>query len=123
MNAAMIITIFISCMGLFGLAMYTAQTREREIGIRKVVGASVIDITTMLSMDFGKLVVLATVIAAPVSWLIMNKWLEDFVYRVNVSVWIFIAAMIIALVIAMLTVSYQAIKAGLANPVKNLRIE
>ena len=123
MNAAMIITIFISCMGLFGLAMYTAQTREREIGIRKVVGASVIDITTMLSMDFGKLVVLATVIATPVSWLIMNKWLEDFVYRVNVSVWIFIAAMIIALVIAMLTVSYQAIKAGLANPVKNLRIE
>jgi len=123
MNAAMIITIFISCMGLFGLAMYTAQTREREIGIRKVVGASVIDITTMLSMDFGKLVVLATIIAAPVSWLIMNKWLEDFAYRVNVSVWIFIAAMIIALVIAMLTVSYQAIKAGLANPVKNLRIE
>jgi len=123
MNAAMIVTIFISCMGLFGLAMYTAQIRKREIGIRKVVGASVMDITTMLSRDFGKLVLLATLIATPVAWLIMNRWLEDFAYRVNVSVWVFIAAMIIAMVIAMLTVGYQSVKAAIANPVKNLRTE
>lgn len=123
MNAAMIVTIFISCMGLFGLAMYTAQTRKREIGIRKVVGASVADITAMLTKEFGKLVVLATVIATPVAWLLMNKWLEDFAFRVSVSWWVFVAAMIIALGIAVLTVSYQSIKAALADPVKNLRTE
>ena len=123
MNAAMLITIFISCMGLFGLAMYTAQTRKREIGIRKIIGASVTDITTMLTKDFGKLVIIATIIATPIAWLLMNKWLEDFAYRVNVSLWVFLAAMIIALVIAILTVSYQSIKAALANPVKNLRTE
>ena len=122
-NAAMIITIFISCMGLFGLAMYTAQTRKREIGIRKVVGASVFDITSMLSRDFGKLILLSAVIATPVSWIIMNRWLEDFAYRVNISVWLFVAAMIIALVVAMITVSYQSIKAAMANPVNNLRTE
>jgi ABC-type antimicrobial peptide transport system permease subunit len=123
MNAAMIITIFISCMGLFGLAMYTAQTRKREIGIRKVIGASVLDITTMLTKDFGNLVLLATVIATPVAWLIMNSWLQDFAYRTNISVWVFIAAMIIALMVAMITVSYQSIKAAMANPVENLRSE
>ena len=77
----------------------------------------------MLTKDFGKLVVIATVIATPIAWLLMNKWLEDFVYRVNVSLWVFFTAMIIALVIAILTVSYQSIKAALANPVKNLRTE
>jgi ABC-type antimicrobial peptide transport system permease subunit len=123
MNAAMIITIFISCMGLFGLAMYTAQTRKREIGIRKVIGASVLDITAMLTKDFGNLVLLATVIATPVAWLIMNSWLQDFAYRTNISVWVFIAAMIIALMVAMITVSYQSIKAAMANPVENLRSE
>jgi putative ABC transport system permease protein len=122
-NAAMIITIFISCMGLFGLAMYTAQTRKREIGIRKIVGASVFDITTMLTRDFGKLILLATVIATPLAWIIMNRWLEDFIYRINISIWVFVAALIIALLIALITVSYQSIKAAMANPVKNLRTE
>jgi putative ABC transport system permease protein len=122
-NAATIITIFLSCMGLFGLAMYTAQTRKREIGIRKIVGASVLDITSMLTKDFGKLIVLATAIATPVAWLIMNQWLEDFAYRIHISIWVFAAAMIIALAFAMITVSYQSIKAALANPVKNLRTE
>jgi putative ABC transport system permease protein len=122
-NAAMIITIFISCMGLFGLAMYTAQTRKREIGIRKIIGASVFDITSMLTRDFGKLIVLSAIIASPIAWLAMNSWLEDFAYRINISVWVFVAAMIIALVIAMITVSYQSIKAAMANPVNNLRTE
>ena len=123
MNAAMIITIFISCMGLFGLAMYMAERRTREIGIRKVLGASVFSITTMLSKEFVRLVLVATIIASPVAWYVMNRWLEDFVYRVNVSWWIFLAALAIALMIAMLTVSYQAVKAAMANPVKNLRTE
>jgi ABC-type antimicrobial peptide transport system permease subunit len=123
MNAAMIITIFISCMGLFGLALYTARRRTREIGIRKVLGASVMDITAMLSKDFGKLVLLAAVIATPLAWMLMSSWLEDFVYRITISGWTFIAAMCIAIVIAMITVSYQSIKAAIANPVKNLRTE
>jgi putative ABC transport system permease protein len=122
-DAAMVITIFISCMGLFGLAMYTAQTRKREIGIRKIIGASVLDITSMLTRDFGKLIVLSAIIATPVAWLIMSSWLEDFAYRVNISIWVFAAAMIIALMIAMITVSYQSIKAAMANPVNNLRTE
>lgn len=123
MNAAMIITIFISCMGLFGLAMYTAERRTREIGIRKVLGASVMDITTLLSRDFAKLVLIAAMIASPVAWLMMNRWLNDFAYRINISLWIFVTALLIGFILAMLTVSYQAIKAGLANPVNNLRAE
>ena len=122
-NAAMIITIFVSCMGLFGLAMYTAQTRKREIGIRKIIGASVLDITTMLTKEFGKLILMSAIIATPIAWLAMNRWLEDFAYRINISIWVFVAAMIIALVIATITVSYQSIKAAMANPVKNLRTE
>lgn len=122
-NAAMIITIFISCLGLFGLSMYTAERRMREIGIRKVLGASVFNITTMLSKDFGALVVLATIIAIPVSWIVMNRWLQDFAYKTNISWWIFAAAMFFALFIALLTVSYQAIKAAVTNPVKHLRTE
>jgi ABC-type antimicrobial peptide transport system permease subunit len=122
-NAAMIITIFISCMGLFGLAMYTAQTRKREIGIRKIIGASVLDITTMLTKEFGKLILMSAIIATPIAWLVMNRWLEDFAYRINISIWVFVAAMIIALVIATVTVSYQSIRAAMANPVKNLRTE
>lgn len=123
MNAAMIITIFISCMGLFGLSMYTAERRMREIGIRKVLGASVVNIATMLSRDFGMLVLVSTVIATPIGWLIMSRWLEDYTYRAGISWWIFILAMLLALFIAILTVSYQAIKAAIANPVKHLRTE
>jgi ABC-type antimicrobial peptide transport system permease subunit len=122
-DAAMVITIFISCMGLFGLAMYTAQTRKREIGIRKIIGASVLDITSMLTRDFGKLIVLSSILASPIAWLIMNSWLEDFAYRINISIWVFAAAMIIALIIGMITVSYQSVKAAMANPVNNLRTE
>jgi putative ABC transport system permease protein len=123
MNAAMIITIFISCMGLFGLVMFTAERRTKEIGIRKVLGASVINITTMLSKDFISQVLISILIASPVAWYFMNKWLEDFAYRVNISWWVFALAGIIALSIALLTVSFQAIKAAIANPVKSLRTE
>lgn len=123
MNAATVITIFISCIGLFGLVMYTAQRRTKEIGIRKVLGASVINIATMLSKEFGKLVVIATVIASPLAWIIMNSWLQSFAYRTSVSPFIFVAALLVGLAIALLTIMYHAIKAGLTNPVKNLRIE
>lgn len=123
MNAAMIVAIFISCMGLFGLSMYTAERRLREIGIRKVLGASVMDITSMLSKEFGWLVLLSAVIATPVAWVLMNRWLDDYAYRANFSWWIFVIATFIALAIAMITVSYQAIKAAVVNPVKHLRTE
>ena len=123
MNVAMFITIFISCMGLFGLAMFMAQTRTKEIGIRKVMGATVADITGMLSRDFAKLVVLSIVIASPIAWYLMNKWLEDFAYRTQVSWWVFVLSGIAALVIALMTVSFQAIRAAVANPVKSLRTE
>lgn len=122
-NVAMIITIFISCMGLFGLAMFMAQKRTKEIGIRKVLGASVADITAMLSKDFAKLVMISVVIASPIAWYLMSQWLQDFAYRIQVSWWVFIVAGITALVIALITVSFQAIKAALSNPVKSLRTE
>jgi hypothetical protein len=123
MNAAMIITIFISCMGLFGLAMFTAERRTKEIGIRKVLGATVADITTMLSKDFIVLVVIAVLIASPIAWYFMNQWLQDFAYRVNVSWWVFVLAGVAAMLIALATVSFQAIKAAITNPVKSLRTE
>jgi putative ABC transport system permease protein len=118
-----VLAIIISCLGLFGLSAYTATQRIKEIGIRKVLGASVINITSMLSKDFVKLVIIAVVIASPLAWLVMNKWLETFAYRVNVSVWVFIVTGLIALFIALITVSFQAIKAAIANPVKSLRTE
>ena len=117
------IAIFISCLGLFGLATYTAQTKTKEIGIRKVLGASVGGIVKMISKDFLKLVMIAIVIATPLAWWAMNKWLEGFAYRVNVSLWIFTLAGILVLVMAMLTVSYQAVRAAIANPVKSLKTE
>jgi putative ABC transport system permease protein len=118
-----ILAIIIGCLGLFGLSAYTASQRIKEIGIRKVLGASVTDITTMLSKDFIKLVVIAIVIASPVAWFIMNTWLQDFAYRVNIGWWVFVVAGAAALMIALLTVSFQAIKAAIANPVKSLRTE
>jgi len=118
-----ILTIFISCLGLFGLASYMAENRIKEIGIRKVLGASVQNITTLLSKDFLKLVLIAIVLAVPISWYFMSKWLEDFAYRITISWWTFALAGILALTIALLTVSYQAIKAAIANPVKSLRTE
>jgi ABC-type antimicrobial peptide transport system permease subunit len=117
------LTIFISCLGLFGLAAYMAQNRIKEIGVRRVLGASVNNITTLLSMDFLKLVVIALVIASPAAWWAMNAWLKDFEYRVAIEWWVFAAAGILSVFIALLTVGYQAVKAALTNPVKNLRTE
>jgi putative ABC transport system permease protein len=117
------LAIFIACLGLFGLAAFTAEQRTKEIGIRKVMGASVNNIVTLLSKDFVKLVLLANIIAVPLAWWAMQRWLEDFAYRVQISWWMFVLAGVLALVIALLTVSYQAVKAAVANPVKSLRTE
>ena len=118
-----LLTILISCLGLFGLASYMAENRIKEIGIRKVLGASVQSITTLLSKDFLKLVVISLLIAIPVSWYFMDKWLEEFAYRITVSWWVFALSGILALAIALITVSYQSIKAARLNPVKSLRTE
>lgn len=118
-----VLAIFIACLGLLGLATYAAEQRTKEIGIRKVLGAGVGGIVTMLSKDFAKLVLIASLVAFPVAWWAMNKWLEDFAYRVTISWWIFVAAGITAILIALITVSFQAIKAALTNPVKSLRTE
>jgi putative ABC transport system permease protein len=117
------LAIFISCLGLFGLVTFTAEQRIKEIGIRKVLGASVPGIVRMLSKDFLILVLIASLIAFPVAWWAMNKWLGDFAYRVDIGWWVFVVAGVVALVIALLTVSFQAIKAAIANPVKSLRTE
>jgi putative ABC transport system permease protein len=118
-----VLAILIACLGLFGLAAYAAEQRTKEIGIRKVLGATVSNIVGMLSKDFLKLVLLASLIAFPVSWWIMNKWLQDFAYRIHISWWVFVLATAMAFSIAIITVSFQAIKAALTNPVKNLRTE
>jgi len=118
-----VLTIFISCIGLFGLAAYTAERRTKEIGIRKVLGATVKSLVTLLSKDFLKLVLISFVIASPLAWYIMNKWLQDYAYRIDIGFWVFIASGSLAFIIAFLTVSSQAVKAALANPVKSLRSE
>ncbi|MBI2731616.1 MAG: ABC transporter permease [Sphingobacteriales bacterium] len=118
-----VLAIFIACIGLLGLAAYATHLRKREISIRKVLGASTGKITTMLSADFLKLVIIASVIAFPVAWLVMNKWLQDFAYRVNIAWWIFAIAGTLAVLIALFTISMQAIKAAVTNPVKSLRTE
>jgi putative ABC transport system permease protein len=117
------IAIFISCLGLLGLAAYTAQVRTREIGVRKVLGASVSGIVQLLAKDFIKLVLVSIAIASPLAWYFMHKWLQDFAYKINISWWVFAMAGIMAMVIAFVTISFQAIKAALANPVKSLRSE
>jgi putative ABC transport system permease protein len=118
-----ILTIVIACLGLFGLATYAAQQRVKEIGIRKVLGASVTSIVAMLSKDFLGLVLIASLIAFPIGGWAMSRWLHDFAYRITISWWVFLIAGIIALVIALLTISFKAIKAAVANPVKSLRSE
>jgi putative ABC transport system permease protein len=118
-----ILSLLIACLGLFGLTSFTVQQKVKEIGIRKVLGASVGNITTMLSKDFLKLVLVAAIIAFPVAWYAMNKWLQDFAYRITISWWMFVVAGITALLIAFITVGYQTIKAAIANPVKSLRTE
>jgi putative ABC transport system permease protein len=117
------IAIFIACLGLFGLSSFIMEQKTKEIGIRKVLGASVPGIVGMLSKDFVKLVIVAALIAFPVAWWAMRKWLQDFVYRIQISWWVFIAAGITALLIALITISFQSIKAAVANPVKSLRTE
>ena len=117
------LTILVACLGLFGLATFTAEQRTKEIGIRKVLGSSVTDIVILLSRDFALLVFISIILACPVAWYGMHYWLQDFAYRLPIQWWIFVLAGIAALLIAMLTVSFQAAKAAWLNPVKALRSE
>src|SRR5215203_1068913 len=118
-----LLTILIACLGLFGLATYAAEQRIKVIGIRKVLGASVSGIVAMLSKDFLKLVLIASVIAFPIAWWALDQWLHDFAYRITISWWMFAIAGMLAIVIALFTISYQAIKAAVTNPIKSLRTE
>jgi len=118
-----VLTIFISCIGLFGLSVLSAERRTKEIGIRKVLGASVNRVVTILSKDFLKLVILALIISVPAAWYAANKWLENYPYRIPLGWGLFASAGILVILIALITVSFQAIKAAIANPVKSLRTE
>jgi len=118
-----IIAIIIASLGLFGLAAFMIRQRVKEIGIRKVLGASSISITSMLSKEFVKLIIIAALISFPITWYAMNKWLQDFAYRITIQWWVFLLSGILAVAIALITISFQAIKAALANPVKSLRSE
>lgn len=115
--------ILIACLGLLGLSLFATTQRTKEIGVRKVLGASVVNIIMLLSKDFIKLVIIAFVIASPVAWLIMHNWLQDFAYRINISWWTFAIAGLLSVIIALATISFQAVKAAMANPVKSLRTE
>ncbi len=117
------LAIFISCLGLLGLVIFTAQQRTKEFGIRKILGASASSLFNLISKEFLLLVLIAMVIASPIAWISMNKWLQDYEYRVDISWWMFVVAGVLAIVIALITVSFQAIKASIANPVKSLRSE
>ena len=117
------IAIIISCLGLFGLATYSAQVKTREIGIRKVLGASVAGIVKLLALEFMFLILAAIVIAVPVAWYAMSKWLQDFAYRISIEWWLFLIAGLMAMLIAFVTISFQSVKAAIANPVKSLRSE
>jgi len=117
------LAILLACLGLFALAAYSTVQRAKEIGIRKVLGAGVLHIVLLISRDFVQLVTLASLIAFPLAWLTMSSWLRQFVYRIHIGWWVFATAGGAALLIAFITVSYQAIKAALANPVKSLRSE
>ena len=117
------LAILIACLGLFGLATFAAHQRTKEIGVRKVLGASVSGITGLLARDFLQLVVVAIVVASPVAYWLMRRWLADFAYRVEIQWWIFALAGLLAIAVAFLTVSYQSIRAALMNPVESLRSE
>nr|MBA3683584.1 ABC transporter permease [Bacteroidota bacterium] len=117
------LAIIIACMGLLGLASYSTEKRIKEIGIRKVMGASVLNIVSLLSKDFVKLVIIANIIAWPLGWWLVSKWLQDFAYRVDMSWWIFALAGFTSLIIALLTVSTQTLKAAKSNPINNLRVD
>ncbi len=118
-----VLALFIGCLGLFALAAYTAEQRTKEIGIRKVLGASVLGITSLLARDFIKLVAIAIVLACPIAWYFMNQWLADFAYRIDMQWWMFLLVGLLALVIAVLTIGFQSVKAALANPVTSLKSE
>ena len=118
-----IIAIWIACLGLFGLMTFITSRKRKEIGLRKVLGASISNIVVLLSVDFIKLVVIGFVISIPISWYLMNKWLQNFAYRIEISWWIFILAGGIAFTIAIFTVGFQAVKAATTDPVKTLRYE
>jgi putative ABC transport system permease protein len=120
---ASVLSIFIACMGLFGLATLVVVKRTKEIGIRKVLGAGIGSIVTLLSRDFLVLVLIAALVAFPVAWWALSDWLEDFKYRINIPLWIFVLAAFAALSIALVTVGLQAVRAALSNPVKSLRTE
>jgi len=122
-SIASMVAIVLSCMGLFGMAFIIIRQRVKEIGVRKVLGASVSGIATLVTKEFIKPVIIALVIATPIAWWAMHKWLQDFSYRVDIQWWIFIVAGVVAVLIAILTVSFHAIKAAVANPVKSLRTE
>lgn len=117
------LAITISCLGLLGLTMFTVEQRRKEIGVRKVIGARVTDIVALLSTDIIRLVLAAALVATPLAWFLMDKWLQGFAYRITINAWIFLAAALAALFIALLTISYQAVRAALANPVNSLRSE
>ena len=117
------LAILIACLGLFGLAAYATQERTKEMGIRKVLGASVPQVVNLIASDFVRLVLVANIIAWPLAYYAMQKWLQNFAYRIDVGIWIFVVSGIVALVIALATVSSQAIKAATANPVESLRYE
>ena len=117
------LSVFVACLGLFGLSVYTAERRKKEIGVRKVLGASVQSVVNLLSREFVKLIIIAAIIAFPIAWWAMNRWLQDFVYKITIQWWVFAFAALLAFMIAVLTISFQAIKAAIANPVKSLRTE
>jgi putative ABC transport system permease protein len=118
-----ILAILIACLGLLGLAAFTTEQRTKEVGIRKILGASVPGIVVLLLKDFAKWVLISNIIAWPIAYFALNKWLEDFAYRIDISLWVFVTASIGAMLIAIFTVSYQSIRAATANPVKSLRYE
>jgi putative ABC transport system permease protein len=123
MNLASMIAIFISCLGLFGISAFIIVQRTREIGIRKVLGASVTSIVRMVFKEFAALVGLATLIATPIAWYLMHRWLDNFAYRININIWVFLLAGFSAIVIALVTVGYHTVKAALANPINSLKTE
>jgi putative ABC transport system permease protein len=122
-TTASVWAVIIACLGLFGLATYTVESRTKEIGVRKVLGASVANVAQLLSKDFLVLVCIAIAIASPIAWYVMHQWLKDFAYRIHISWWVFVLTGCGALLLAFITISFQSIKAALANPVKSLRTE
>jgi putative ABC transport system permease protein len=118
-----ILAIIVACLGLFALSAYMAEQRSKEISIRKVLGASVTQVTALMSKDFVKLVLIALLLACPIAWWGMNKWLQDFAYQTTISWWIFATAGVLVVIIALATISFQSIRAAVANPVDSLRSE